>query len=293
MCLRTAWRTDVLVGASVSLYRGKQGWHIIPHADHARLLSGLVYDGILFLASVIGKPSASLSDSKVALVAKADQSRAETFGSRLHTHSASAGVAAPRQQASRGRPTELHTEAALGNASKLSELLSRPAAAGGGIEIDAGDQRHWTAFHCACAAGHTACVKALVVAGCNTAFTTDTDLTGWELARSLHRTAVMALHDTLEAHGGISAVPVPVPVPESVMGQWSGRITDGARGGDGQIVARSQGKAQHKVARATQSKSKNKKRKSKNKGGGAEVANSPNEKEIDGVTTTNGQTLLL
>ena len=44
----------MLIGAIVAAYRGKRGWHIIPHAGHARVLGGLTVDGIIFSASLLG-----------------------------------------------------------------------------------------------------------------------------------------------------------------------------------------------------------------------------------------------
>ena len=121
-------------------------------------------DGVLFTASAIGSKPAFLRTgsgrfkTEPLIAAGTEQSRAEqqaerpAFGSRL------AGSAVPpRQQASRGRATELHAQATLGNEGRLSGALSRVA----GAAVDQGDQRQWTAFHCACAAGHTACTSLL------------------------------------------------------------------------------------------------------------------------------------
>lgn len=38
----------VLVGVATGAYRGKRGWHLIPHADHVRSLWGVVLDGVTF-----------------------------------------------------------------------------------------------------------------------------------------------------------------------------------------------------------------------------------------------------
>jgi hypothetical protein len=59
--------------------------------------------------------------------------------------------------------------------------------------IDAGDQRCFTAFHVACASGRAECVALLLEAGCDTALVCDVGLTGWELAKDLQRTTVLAL----------------------------------------------------------------------------------------------------
>lgn len=49
----------MLIGATVSAYHGKRGWHIIPHADHVRSIGGLVQDGILFSAASVRRSPAS------------------------------------------------------------------------------------------------------------------------------------------------------------------------------------------------------------------------------------------
>jgi hypothetical protein len=77
-----------------------------------------------------------------------------------------------------------------GAAAKLRALLQQQ---GVDLDINAGDQRRFTAFHCACAAGHVECVRALLAAGCDTTLRNDVGLSGWELAHELHRASVLTL----------------------------------------------------------------------------------------------------
>ena len=114
-------------------------------------------------------------------------------------------------RARRGEPNALHTEAALGNSAKLSSLLEQqrfrgPKAGGGGGPLDDGDHRSWTPLHCACAAGHTACVEALLTAGADPFLLNDTGLTAWELAEQLKRPAVLALRDRIPQPSAPAAV---------------------------------------------------------------------------------------
>ena len=88
-----------------------------------------------------------------------------------------------------------------GNAAQVKRLLASAACL---AAIDAGDKRSFTAFHIACAGGHTATVQLLLEAGCDTSLTNDVGYTGWDLAASLHRTEVTALREG-EAGAGAGA----------------------------------------------------------------------------------------
>ena len=90
------------------------------------------------------------------------------------------GGSPQKQASSRGSRSALHAEAAIGNATQLSELLRK-----GELETNAGDQHGWTAFHCACAGGHVDCIHELLNAGCDTTLVNETGLSGWELALHL------------------------------------------------------------------------------------------------------------
>ena len=59
----------MLIGAIVAAYRGKRGWHIIPHADHLRSIAGLVQDGIHFSATAVCR-SQALDSRQPLLVAE-------------------------------------------------------------------------------------------------------------------------------------------------------------------------------------------------------------------------------
>ena len=90
--------------------------------------------------------------------------------------------------ADRGRTTALHAAAAVGDAVKLQRALDDA-----GQSISAGDKRQYTAFHIACAGGHAACARLLLDAQCDPTLLNDAGLTAWQLAKSLHRTEVLAL----------------------------------------------------------------------------------------------------
>ena len=83
----------------------------------------------------------------------------------------------------------LHHAAATNNPVALQNGLTRASPA----NINVGDHRGFTPFHVGCAAGHVACVNALLRAGCDTALLNDTGLTGWQLAEQLKRDKVLAL----------------------------------------------------------------------------------------------------
>jgi hypothetical protein len=111
-------------------------------------------------------------------------------------------------QAKRGTSSPLHHAAATGNLQMLQNCLaSTPPAT-----INSGDQRRFTPFHVACAAGHAACVKALLQAGCDTNLLNDLYRNGWELAADLRRNEVLALRP---ASAPLAAPAVPAVVARS------------------------------------------------------------------------------
>ena len=158
------------------------------HRAFWRNFVGLVRDGAAFVASMATGNApvarANLLANEASRVVGSDRS------------SVGGGV---WLQAKRGEPTPLHHAAASGNLTMLQHCLASASPP----TVDAGDQRAFTPFHVACAAGHVACVKALMQAGCETHLRNDIGRTGWELAEDLRRHEVLTLRPLA---GSINAV---------------------------------------------------------------------------------------
>ena len=116
--------------------------------------------------------------------------------SKMSVFSLSVGFCRPKTRQSLEECWEDHfaMEAAMvGSADKLKKSLKRLVEKGAKAEaelgaLDDGDMRCYTAYHHACAGGHTKCVAQLVAAGCDTASVTDAGKTGWELAEETRKT---------------------------------------------------------------------------------------------------------
>lgn len=157
---------------------GSGSW--VPNMPFWSNLIGLVHDGAAFSARPAMRRQSRHGSAAV--------SRATTgevgLGASLISSSAAAS-----HRAGRGRPTELHVAASVGQVARLQAQIdsARPG------DLDACDTKSYTPFHVACAGGHTDCVRALLVAGCDPMLRCDTGYTGWELAAQLKRDAVVAL----------------------------------------------------------------------------------------------------
>ena len=183
----------VMVGVATGAYRGKRGWHIIPHADHARALLGLVYDGVAFSrAKLTGSTSMQNDQTSQGL-------RAPLAPEKPRKRSSKASVVAAAQKphaAVRGeQANKLHVAASMGKLSQMQQLQQTDPAMFQ-TYLNAGDPRQYTPFHVACAGGHADCAQFLLEVGCDHSLTNDTGLDGWELAEQLRRHEVTALRAT-------------------------------------------------------------------------------------------------
>jgi hypothetical protein len=162
------------------------------HRTFWRHVVGLVRDGVSFTISTATGGRAS-GESRAGLLASTDAEQADAGSSKATgDHIASAPPSSRGVRAKRGASSALHHAAATGNTSALQRCLISASHA----VIDSGDQRGFTPFHVACAAGYTACVESLTAAGCDTELLNDVGLTGWDLAAELKRDAVLALRPT-------------------------------------------------------------------------------------------------
>ena len=182
-------QSDLLIGAAVSAWHGKRGWHIIPHADHVLSVYGLVCDGVAFSTAALRGQSSEPRQPLLGSDAGASAERGQSGGG-----AADEGVMEAQAYGSTavatGQRTALHAAAAIGDTARLAALLKQAGAAGA---VDGPDTRGYTAFHVACAGGHADCVVALCQAGADTELKNDVGLRGWELAAQLHRAEVLGL----------------------------------------------------------------------------------------------------
>ena len=151
---------------------------LVPHAAFWQQVAGLTRDGVAFCSDQ-ARETVAAAESQERLLAAGPEG---DTGSNGVTH-------VLPQAAGRSTPTALHTEAATGNAVRMVALLSTASAE----QLNAGDRRGWTPFHCAAAGGHAECVRLLLGAGCDTTLLNDNRMTGWELAGELRRSEVLAL----------------------------------------------------------------------------------------------------
>jgi len=87
------------------------------------------------------------------------------------------------------QPAEsLHWSAIVGESAKLARVAQID-----GVDIDATDERGYTAYHQACGNGHADCVRVLLDAKCDTAKRNVVGLTGWQLAERLQKVEVTEL----------------------------------------------------------------------------------------------------
>ena len=161
-----------------------QPW--LPHRHFWLELFGLIHDGMTFITrgtrpqdSVRGGRGAdgdsSLAASNTTPLLKGDKVNIDI------------GLVTANM-ASRGSPTRLHVAAQLGDSKQLRRTLNNRGV--GCEDINAGDNRRYTAFHVACAGNHVECVQELIQAGCDTTLLNEGGLAGGDLARQLKRTAV-------------------------------------------------------------------------------------------------------
>ena len=95
----------------------------------------------------------------------------------------------------------LHRAASTGDSATVAKLLAAAgeSAAGGKPalgSLDDGDPKRWTALHLACAGGHEAIVRMLLMSNaCDPSLRNDQGLTCWELAQQLGHSSVVSLRD--------------------------------------------------------------------------------------------------
>ena len=112
--------TDMVIGAAVSARHGKRGWHVIPHADHVRSLTGLVHDGVLFSTS--GFRRSTLQTRRPLLDPQTNAVHSEK-DTNVAGSSADNGAGIEVASVVTGHTTPLHAAAAVGNLSELHQWL--------------------------------------------------------------------------------------------------------------------------------------------------------------------------
>jgi len=170
--------------------KGLQGAAAVPHVELWRNMHGLVLDGVTFSkAQLLYRGYKPIDNGETA------EEQAARVKATSKLEKVQAVWAKERRQARRGERTALMEAAMVGSADKLKKSLKRLVEKGAKAEaelgaLDDGDMRCYTAYHHACAGGHTKCVAQLVAAGCDTACVTDAGKTGWELAEETRKTEV-------------------------------------------------------------------------------------------------------
>jgi hypothetical protein len=112
--------TDMVIGAAVSARHGKRGWHVIPHADHVRSLTGLVHDGVLFSTSGFRKSTLQTRRPLLDPQTNAVHSEKDTNAT---PNNADIGAENEVGSMAKGHTTQLHAAAAVGSLSQLRRRL--------------------------------------------------------------------------------------------------------------------------------------------------------------------------
>eukprot|EP01043_Picozoa_sp_COSAG02_P011894 COSAG02_NODE_446_length_22141_cov_17.963842_6_plen_261_part_00 len=185
-----------------------------PHGAQFVAMAGLVHDGFTFTLGAYAAARASPGLAAPLLIAETK----EEEGARKTREASVAALREKQKPAKVGKSrTIIHEAAMVGDVAKLKKHLAAELADGGGKKssgkdkgsnrssgskiLDQGDQRGYTPYHHACAGGHEECVKLLVAAGCDTLRTSDTGMTGWQLASKSGKVGLVAMLRKLAAKG--------------------------------------------------------------------------------------------